>query len=156
MRTTYRVLAMIVAALVVVQAFAIAYAVAGLGHWIDEGNTLDASAMGPDSDVTFDGIVGFMIHGMNGMMLIPLLSVALLIVSFFAKVPGGVKWAGLLVLFVAIQVTLGIAGHDVPILGGLHGLNALIVFGLAVMAALRAKEPTHVSSYGDEKPVARV
>src|SRR3712207_7497497 len=80
-----------------------------------------------------------MIHGINGMMLVPLVSLVLLIVSFFAKVPKGVMWAGLLLLFVVIQVTLGLVGHEVPIAGGLHGLNALIVFGLAIMAFMRSK-----------------
>jgi hypothetical protein len=156
MRGAYRFLAGLVAALVVVQAFAIAYAVAGLGHWVDGGGTLDKAAF-EDENLDFDGVVGFMIHGLNGMMLIPLVSLILLIVSFFAKVPKGVMWAGLLLLFVVIQVTLGLVGHEVPIAGGLHGLNALIVFGLAIMAFMRSKaapvattgttaagQPTHV------------
>jgi hypothetical protein len=138
MRGAYRFLAGLVAALVVVQAFAIAYAVAGLGHWVDEGGTLDKAAF-EDENLSFDGVVGFMIHGINGMMLIPLVSLILLIVSFFAKVPKGVMWAGLLLLFVVIQVALGLAGHSVPIAGGIHGLNALIVFGLAIMAFMRSK-----------------
>ena len=141
MRSAYRVLAMLVAALVVVQAAAIAYAVFGLTKWVDGGGTLDKAAM-ESEDTTFDGVVGFMIHGMNGMMLIPLVALLLLIVSFFAKVPGGVKWAGLLLLAVVVQVLLGMFGHDTPALGGLHGLNALVIFGLAVMAALRSKTVT--------------
>ncbi len=39
-----------------------------------------------------------MLHGMIGMMLIPLLALVLLIISFFAKIPGGVKWAAIRVL----------------------------------------------------------
>lgn len=140
MRTVYRVLAMLVAALVVVQAFAIAYAVAGLGKWVNDGNTFDKAAFESD-DTTFDGIVGFMIHGLNGMMVIPLVALLLFIVSFFAKVPRGVMWAGLVLLFTALQVALGIFGHEVPLLGGLHGLNALVLFGLAIMAAMRSKAP---------------
>ena len=141
MRSAYRVLAFLVAGLVVVQAFAIAYAMAGLGKWVQDGNTFDKAAFESD-DLTFDGIAGFMIHGINGMMLIPLVALLLLIVSFFAKVPGGVKWAGLVLLFVVIQVALGIFGHEIPILGGLHGLNALILFGLAVTAGMRSREKT--------------
>ena len=151
MRSAYRVLAALVAALVVVQAFAIAYAVAGLGKWVEDGNTLDKAAFESD-DLSFDGIVGFMIHGINGMMLIPLVALLLLIVSFFAKVPGGVKWAGLVLLFVVIQVALGLFGHEVPILGGLHGFNALILFGLAVTAAMRSREQaSEPSPYGAQQ-----
>ena len=138
MRGAYRFLAGLIAVLVVVQAFAIAWAVAGLGHWVDEGGTLDKAAF-EDENLDFDGVVGFMIHGINGMMLIPLVSLVLLIVSFFAKVPKGVMWAGLLLIFVVIQVALGLVGHSVPIAGGVHGFNALIVFGLAVMAYMRSK-----------------
>lgn len=151
MRSAYRVLAMLVAGLVVVQAFAIAWAVAGLGKWVQDGNTFDKAAFESD-DTSFDGIVGFMIHGINGIMLIPLIALLLLIVSFFAKIPGGVKWAGLVLLFVVIQVTLGLFGQEIPILGGLHGLNALILFGLAVMAAMKSKAPTvEPSPYGAQQ-----
>lgn len=151
MRSAYRILAFLVAGLVVVQAFAIAYAVAGLGKWVEDGNTFDKAAFESD-ETSFDGIVGFMIHGINGMMVIPLIALLLLIVSFFAKVPGGVKWAGLVLLFVIIQVTLGLFGHEIPLLGGLHGLNALILFGLAIMAGMKAKEPTvETTAYGAEQ-----
>ena len=151
MRSAYRVLAFVVAGLVVVQAAAIAYAVAGLGKWVQDGNTFDKAAFESD-DTSFDGIVGFMIHGINGMMLIPLVALLLLIVSFFAKVPGGVARAGMVLGLVILQVALGLFGHEVPALGGLHGLNALILFGTAVMAGVRAKEPAveAASPYGAE------
>ena len=37
----------------------------------------------------FTGVVGFMIHGLNGQFLVPLIGLLLLLVSFFAKVPCG-------------------------------------------------------------------
>ena len=151
MRSAYRVLAFVVAGLVVVQAAAIAYAVAGLGKWVQDGNTFDKAAFESD-DTSFDGIVGFMIHGMNGMMLIPLVALILLIVSFFAKVPGGVARAAMVLGLVILQVALGLFGHEIPALGGLHGLNALILFGAAVMTGVRAKQPAveTTSPYGAE------
>ena len=66
MRTTYRVLAWILALEVVVQAAAIAWALFGLTTWIDGGGVLDAAAI--EAEVQFDGVVGFMVHGMNGTM----------------------------------------------------------------------------------------
>ena len=69
MRMVYTVLAFAVAGLVVVQAAAIAFAVFGLSAWIEQGGTLDAAAM--QNEVTFPGVVGFMIHGMFGSMVIP-------------------------------------------------------------------------------------
>ena len=139
MRNVYRVLAGLVALGVVVQAASMVYAVAGLGKWIDEGNTATKDIFEDDS-LSFTGLGGFMLHGMNGMMFIPLIALLLLIVSFFAKVPGGVKWAGLVFLDVVLQVTLGLFGHEVPAIGALHGINALVLFGLAVMTFLRSKE----------------
>ena len=136
MRSVYRVLAYVIAAMVVVQAAAIAFALFGLTKWIDEGGTLNKAAM-ESEDTTFTGVVGFMIHGMAGMMLIPLLALVFLIVAFFAKVPGGAKWAGFVVLAVVAQVLLGMFAHDAPALGILHGANALVLFGLAVMAGKR-------------------
>ena len=150
MRSAYRILAFLVAGLVVVQAAAIAYAVFGLTKWVDDGGTLDKAAI-ESEDTTFDGVVGFMVHGMNGMMLIPLIALLLLIVSFFAKVPNGVAQAGIILLLVVIQVTLGIFARDVPALGALHGLNALLLFGAATMAGVRAKETVvEPSPYGAE------
>jgi hypothetical protein len=75
---------------------------------------------------------------MNGMMVIPALALLLLIVSFFAKVPGGVTWAGLVLLTVVAQVFLGIFGHEVAVSGLLHGVNAMVLFALAAWTGIRA------------------
>ena len=137
MRTAYKVLAWLIAAEVMVQAAAIVYAIAGLGIWIDQdGGVLDKATM--ESEGTpFPEIVGFMIHGLNGQMIIPVLALILMIVSFFAKVPGGVKWAGFVLLAVVVQVLLGMFLHEVSALGMLHGINALILFSVAAMAGVR-------------------
>lgn len=138
MRAAYRVLAYLIALEVVIQAAAMVYAVAGLGIWVDrDGGVLDKAAF-ESEETLFPEIVGFMIHGMNGMMIIPLIALVFLIVSFFAKVPGGVKWAALVLLAVVIQVALGMFGHENAIFGLLHGVNALILFSLAFLAGRRA------------------
>ena len=138
MRTAYRVFAYIIAAEVVIQAAAVAFAISGLFNWIDkDGGTLDKAAI--ESDVEFTGVVGFIIHGINGMMLIPLIALIFLIISFFAKVPGGVMWAGATLALVVLQVTLGLLGSEGPVFGMLHGANALAIFSVAVMAGMRAK-----------------
>lgn len=136
MKSVYRVLAYVIAAEVVVQAAAIAFAVFGLSKWVEDGGTLTKAAM-ESEDTTFTGVLGFAIHGMNGTMLIPLVTLVFLVVSFFAKVPGGVKWAGFVVLAVVVQVLLGMFAHGAPALGLLHGANALVLFGLAVTAGRR-------------------
>lgn len=138
MRTAYKVFAWLVAFGVVVQAASMVYAIAGLGIWVDaDGGVLDKAAFESEESL-FPEMVGFMIHGLNGTMVIPALAVILLIVSFFAKVPGGIKWALFVFVAVGLQVFLGIFGHVVAISGMLHGINALILFSVAVMAGVRA------------------
>jgi hypothetical protein len=72
-------------------------------------------------------------------MLIPLLGIALLIVSFFAAVNGGVKWALIIVASIIVQVLAGTFAEDSPYLGLVHGLNAFILFGAALTAARSAR-----------------
>jgi hypothetical protein len=138
MKSVYRVLAYLVAAEVVVQAMAVVYAVAGMGNWIDHGGVVDKSVM--ESDGTpFPEVVGFIVHGMNGMIIVPVLALLLLISSFFAKVPRGARWAGLVLGLVVLQVLLGGFGHGIPVLGALHGLNALALFAAALYTARRVR-----------------
>ena len=65
--------------------------------------------------------------------------VTLLVVSFFAKVPGGVKWAGIVLGSIVVQVFAGILGHDAPYIGMIHGLNAFVLFSAAAYAARLAR-----------------
>src|SRR5690242_21134677 len=106
----YRFFAYLIAVEVVVQAAAIAFALFGLGKWVeDDGGVLNKAVLDADKGPDFTGVVGFAIHGMNGMMIIPLITIILVVISFFAKVPGGTPAALLVLLFVAIQITLGLA-----------------------------------------------
>ncbi len=89
MRNVYKVLAYLVAIEVVIQAMAIAYGIAGVAHWVEEDGGVLNKAVFDSDDPDFTGIGGFITHGINGTMIIPLLVILLLIVSFFAKVPGG-------------------------------------------------------------------
>lgn len=132
MRTLYRVLAYLVAALVIVQAAMHAWASAGIAAYLGAGGTIDETAM-PD----FPEFVGIIVHGMNGMYVIPLVALALLVVSFFAKVPGGTMWAAIVLGLVVLQVTLGLLGHELTFLALLHGVNALLLFGSAAFAGYR-------------------
>lgn len=143
MRKTYRVLADIIAIVVVIQAMTMVFAVAGLFHWIDaDGGAIDAAVIESwDEDPpTFQGAIGVPIHGMVGMFLIPLIALVMLIVSFFAKVAGGVKWAAVIVVLVIVQVTAGILASDAPWIGLIHGLNAFALFSVSIVAA-RAAHP---------------
>jgi hypothetical protein len=129
-----------------VQAAMIVYAIAGLGIWVDQdGGVLDKATM-ESQGTPFPEIVGFMVHGINGEMVIPVLALILMVLSFFAKVPGGVKWAGFVLLAVVVQVMLGMFLHEVSALGMLHGINALILFSVATMAGVRAHRLSKVGT----------
>ncbi|MDN5805113.1 MAG: hypothetical protein L0H26_11105 [Microlunatus sp.] len=153
MRMVYKVLAYVVAGLVMVQAAAIAFAQFGLMAWIEQGGTLDAAAMQSD-DVSFTGVAGYMIHGMFGEMVIPIVVLLLLISSFFARTTGAVKWALIVVVTTAVQVTLGLLADGAPALGILHGAVALVLFGSAIMAGMRAKATGAPAEDASTEPAA--
>jgi len=135
MRSTYKYLAFAICLLVVAQAAFIVYANAGLFHWISEDGGVVDKALIDDESSSFPGLGGFMAHGMNGMMLIPLVSLALLVVSFFTKVKGAVAHGAAILGLVVLQVVLGMAAHGVPAIGPLHGINAFLILGAAAHAA---------------------
>jgi hypothetical protein len=137
MKSAYRVFAYLIALEVVVQAATIAFAIFGFRKWINDGNTFD-KAMLEDNSAQFTGVIGFMIHGINGEMVIPALAIILLIISFFAKVPDGVKWAAFILVAIIAQYLMGLFSDVLPELGILHGINALVIFAAAVMAGKRA------------------
>jgi hypothetical protein len=141
MRATYKYLAFAICLLVVAQAAFIVYANAGLFHWISEDGGVVDKAFIDDESSSFPGVGGFMAHGMNGMMLIPLVALALLVVSFFTKTKGAVAHGAAIVGLVAIQIALGLAAHSVPALGPLHGINAFLLLGAAAHAGRLMSTP---------------
>jgi hypothetical protein len=144
MRKTYRILALLIAVEVVVQAAALAWAMFGLGAWIDEGNTFNKTMLEcSDCPWNFTEERGFMIHGLNGMILIPLLSLVLLVVSFFVRDKTLLRWAGLVFVLVMVQSqVLPYAGREYPVFGALHGLNALVLFAAALATWRKGKVTT--------------
>ncbi len=156
MRSTYRVLAFLIAGLVVVQAFAIAWAFFGMTNWIDnDGGVVDKALLEcTDCDMNFTAEWGFAIHMFfNGTILIPLVTIGLLIVSFFAKVPKGVAMAATIFGLVALQILVlpALSRSAGSAFGGLHGVNALVLLGVAIMAGRRASQPV-----SDEVPASSV
>lgn len=127
MRAVYRILAMLIAVGVVVQAAAISYALFDILHKTDDGQLYTK-----DSDN-----VGIAVHQVVGEMIVPLLCLLLLIVSFFAGIPGGVKWASITFGVLVLQIALAYASFPAPIVGTLHALNA---FALAAVASLAMRQ----------------
>jgi hypothetical protein len=129
MRQTYRVLALLVCLGVLVQAAAVAFAWFDVISAIDDGTVFDENS---------EGNAGHALHAITGMMIIPVLSLLLLIVSFFARVPGGVMWAAIVLGVTVLQVILAFVAFGAPVVGALHGVNALVLFGVAFTAAQKA------------------
>jgi hypothetical protein len=138
MRTAYKVLAYIVAAEVAIQAMVMVWAIAGLGVWVDKGGVFDKSIMESEA-LPFTEVIGIIVHGINGTFVIPALALALLIVSFFTKVRGAIKWAAIVLLLTVAQGQIGFLGHEFPLAGALHGLNALALFTVALYTGRRIR-----------------
>jgi hypothetical protein len=152
MRTAYKVLAYAVAAEVAVQAMLIVWGIAGLGKWVDGGGVFDKAVTESEGAPPFPEVVGIIVHGINGFFVVPGLALLLLIVSFFTKLRGAIKWALIVFVLVVVQGQLGELAHDLPLAGAVHGLNALALFGAANYAGRRLRAATAV---GAEQPEAR-
>ena len=150
MKQVYRVLAFLVAAGVAIQAASVAYAMFGLLKWVEGGGTLDQST---ELMPGLGGYTGFTWHATGGIFILPVLALLLLISSFFAKVPGGIRWALIVLGVTILQVALGLFAHSVAGLGWLHGINALALFGTAMMAGMRVSRAVASKAAVDE-PVA--
>ena len=78
------------------------------------------------------------IHEITGMMVLPVVVLAMLIVAFLAKSSVSIRFGVVLVLLLIIQIGLGSMGPKMHWLGALHGVIALVLFGAAAMAAVMA------------------
>jgi hypothetical protein len=130
MKSTYRVLAVLIALGVVFQAAAVGLA------WFTVIRDIDGGAV---IDKNYEGNIGHALHFFGG-SIIPVLALLLFIVSFFAKVPGGVKWAGLVLGIAVLQYVLAFISFGIPAVGALHGLNALVLAAVAGMAGRRVTQ----------------
>ena len=152
MKTAYKVLAYLVAAEVAIQAMVMVWAIAGLGKWVDGGGVLDKAVM-ESEDNPFPEVVGFIVHGINGTFVIPGIALLLVITSFFTKTRGAIKWAVIVFALVVVQGQLGFLGHEIPAVGLLHGLTALVLFGTALYAGRRMRNQTHTAASSAQERV---
>ena len=139
MRTVYRVLAYVIAAVVAIQAAAIGYGVFAQMNWIENGGTLDKATL----ESSAPGTSALFFHAIEGFAVF-LVALALLIVSFFAKIPHGVRWAVIVLACTFVQIALGSLSHMLAAIGAVHGAVALVLFGVAVTAAMRVRKPAPV------------
>ena len=142
MRTAYRVIAYLLALSVAVQASLIAFGAFALENNIDNGPVSDGDTTGVTLHHSFAYVV-------------VLFAVALLAVSFGAKVQHGVRWAAIPLVLVVVQFFLAYAAYSAAIVGVLHGLNALAIFAVALLAGRRVPKAAPVAepSAAEEAPV---
>lgn len=126
MRAAYRVLAVVVMVGVALQVASIAFGVFGLEADAEDGATVNRDYQN----------FGLDWHSIAGTAM-GVVVLALLVVSFFAKVERGRTLAGVLVGLVLLQLVLATVAFGVPAVGALHGLNGLAIGGIAAAAARR-------------------
>ena len=147
MKQTFRVFAGLIALGVVVQASVLALGGFTVLHDVDNGLVVDKN---------FQPNLGQTIHGLVGMYAMPLLGLLLLVVSFLAakEVPGARKWAGIVFGLILLQVALAFTAFAVPVVGALHGINALAVLGTAVRATMLTREANGAARSGRPERVS--
>ncbi|MFE6964163.1 hypothetical protein ACFVAJ_03560 [Agromyces sp. NPDC057679] len=150
MRKLYSGLAWTVSGAVVVQAAAIAFAFGGMLNLIAEGGVVDKALL-ESFQAAGVGEMGFLVHGLVGGVLIPLVAVALLVVSFFVRVRGAKLWAAITLGLVVLQVTLGFSIVGSPYLGIIHGANALAIVVAGAVAALRVRRARRTEAASPEE-----
>lgn len=142
MRTTYRVLAHLVALGVAIQAASVALGFFTVIHIVEDGGVISAG-------YDYTSNVGIMIHRFGGLGLVPLAAIALLVVAFRTRAPGAVARAGTVLGLVVLQIALVFLAFMVAWGGALHGANALAVLLSALWAGRlfprgrHADESTH-------------
>jgi hypothetical protein len=67
---------------------------------------------------------------------------AVWLLAIGAKITRGVLWAAIPFGLIVVQFFLAYAAYSAAIIGVLHGLNALAIFAVALLAARRAAKPT--------------
>ncbi len=143
MSKLFRILALAICTLVTFQAAMHVWGTAGMARWIDAGGVLDKAtgeAVAAGSR-PFPEMTGIVLHGMNGMFVIPLVALVLLVVGLASRSPRAGLLGGAVLGLVLLQVTLGLLGYTHPLFGLLHGINALVLFTTALYAARLGRRP---------------
>ncbi|HEY3558841.1 MAG TPA: hypothetical protein VGL05_15325 [Kribbella sp.] len=137
MRNVYRIVGLLIAIAVVLQVASIALSGFTIAKDADDGTAIGADYSN----------FGEAYHSIAGMV-IGLLALVFLIVSFLTDVPRGRMLAGIVVGLVVLQFLLAVVSFGVPALGLLHGINGLVIAGVASAGARRAAVPNQSVTSG--------
>jgi hypothetical protein len=137
-KQAYRILNYLLSLEVLIQAAVIAWYAFGIYKYADDNGSISHHQL---EDGGFNGHAGAVIHAVNGFMIIPFIALVLLVVSFFAKIPGGVRLAVITFVLVVVQAfVLPELSAKAPAVGMLHGAVALAILALTIISARRAGE----------------
>ena len=126
-RNTFRWLSATVFGLVVVQ---VALAAFGAFDAVHKADKMPISKKAIED--------GFSAHGIVGTLIVLLMLVLLIVALVGRPGPEQTKLAGLIFGLGVIQLLLGLVSTSAPLLGLLHGLNALAIFSTTGLLAHRA------------------
>jgi hypothetical protein len=138
MRSTYRWLIAIIFALVVIQIGLAAY-----GAFDD----IHKSESAPIAQKTTEDAFGA--HAILGSVIVLLMIILLIVAAAGQLDMAKVRWAGIVVGLGILQYILGVVSPSVPVVGFLHGVNALAIFAVTGMLAHRTWTAERA---GAEKP----
>ena len=155
MRKTYRALTMIALIEIIVQAGAVAWAQFGLAKYVADGNTINQAMLEcRDCGMNFVEEYGFMIHGINGGMVIPAIGLVLLIVSCFVKNRALTVWAAVAFVLILVQSQLlPMLSRSMTGFGAVHGVVALALLVALVVMWFRAR-PVPAAAPGQPSALA--
>jgi hypothetical protein len=143
-RQAYRILNYLLSLEVLIQAAVIAWFAFGVSKYADDHGSISHDKL---EDGGFNGSAGLAIHAVNGFMIVPLIALALLVVSFFARIPGGVRLAVITFAMVVVQAfVLPALSESAPAVGMLHGALALGILAVSIVGARMAGESTQGST----------
>jgi len=138
MKQAYRILYYVLSLEVLIQAAMIAWWGFGVTTYADDHGSISHGKL---EDGGFGGSAGLSIHAVNGFMIIPVIALALLVVAFLAKVPGGVRLAAITFGLVVVQAyVLPALSEEAPAVGMLHGAVALAILGISIAAPRMARD----------------
>jgi hypothetical protein len=165
-RRLYRILGLLIAAAVLVEAMAVGYFVAGLSRWMATGGragvadrhallSSDVMDQGTDGVLSkfvlraaedwLDAGVGLTVHRVVETAVAPVLALLLLVVAFVWKVADAKVWAGVVLLGVALQALLGLGPQQAAV----HEVVALAVFATALYTVVRVTGPMRTGTRFD-------
>ena len=138
MKQTYRILNYLMSLEVLIQAAVITWFSFGVSKYAEKNGSITRDLL---EDGGFGGGAGLTAHAINGYMIIPAIALVLLVISFFARVRNGVKFAAIIFVLVIVQANvLPALAERAPAVGLLHGAVALAILAVSIVAARKAGE----------------